>query len=435
MKPPIPSFTLKEPNSKTETLLNMKVYCKYKRITISTGQKVLPRLWDGKNGSLITDRKTIAKLVKEHPGISNRIKAVAQTINNYSTALNKAVTRLDLLGDEYDHIVLKNQILKELGKDTHSKKKITLNEFIETFIKEIEDGKRLTSKGKTFSNGTIKNYKGFQEQFKTYQKEQHQTVNFEDVTLEFRDRFVAFFIKKSYSPNTIWRHVKHLKSIMNTAFEEGLHSSMDFRKSKFMVPQVATSEIYLTEAELEKIYNLDLSDEPHYAIARDVFLVGCYTAQRYSDYSRISEEHIKTTPEGNKVISLTQVKTGTHVIVPIMPRLDSILRKYNYCLPKTHEQKVNLYIKKIVEKAEITSMEIDDVFTNGKRTTEIKPKHDLVKTHTARRSGATNMYLAGVPVIAIMKITGHKTEREFLKYIRITDQENADNLADHPYFK
>ena len=44
------------------------------------------------------------------------------------------------------------------------------------------------------------------------------------------------------------------------------------------------------------------------------------------------------------------------------------------------------------------------------------------------------MYLAKVPVISIMRITGHKTEREFLKYIRITNQENANNLAEHPYF-
>ena len=48
-----------------------------------------------------------------------------------------------------------------------------------------------------------------------------------------------------------------------------------------------------------------------------------------------------------------------------------------------------------------------------------------MKTHTARRSGATNMYLAGIPTIAIMKVTGHKTEREFMKYIKITEEQTA----------
>ncbi|MFQ8804876.1 MAG: hypothetical protein ACLR8Y_06890 [Alistipes indistinctus] len=58
----------------------------------------------------------------------------------------------------------------------------------------------------------------------------------------------------------------------------------------------------------------------------------------------------------------------------------------------------------------------------------------MVKTHTARRSGATNMYLAGIPTIAIMKITGHKTEKEFMKYIKITEEESAMELMNHPYF-
>ena len=54
-----------------------------------------------------------------------------------------------------------------------------------------------------------------------------------------------------------------------------------------------------------------------------------------------------------------------------------------------------------------------------------------MKTHTARRSGATNMYLAGIPTIAIMKITGH---REFMKYIKITEEQTALELMSHPYF-
>ena len=34
-----------------------------------------------------------------------------------------------------------------------------------------------------------------------------------------------------------------------------------------------------------------------------------------------------------------------------------------------------------------------------------------------------------------MKITGHKTEKSFLKYIKITQEENAQLLAGHAYFK
>jgi integrase len=215
---------------------------------------------------------------------------------------------------------------------------------------------------------------------------------------------------------------------MNASFEDDFHKNLDFQKRKFMPTQVATSEIYLSDNELDAISGLDLSDQPHLDLARDVFLVGCYTAQRYSDYSRISKEHIKTTPGGNKIISLIQMKGGTHVIIPLWPELDKILKKYDYTLPLTHEQKLNKYIKIVAEKAKITNMEADEIYTKGKMSHEMKAKCDLVKTHTARRSGATNLYLKGYDVISIMRVTGHKTEREFLKYIRISNVENADNL-------
>ena len=61
-------------------------------------------------------------------------------------------------------------------------------------------------------------------------------------------------------------------------------------------------------------------------------------------------------------------------------------------------------------------------------------KYQLIVTHTARRSGATNMYKGGVPSYELMKITGHKTEHNFLKYLRIDKKENAEILSKHPYF-
>ena len=58
-------------------------------------------------------------------------------------------------------------------------------------------------------------------------------------------------------------------------------------------------------------------------------------------------------------------------------------------------------------------------------------KADLVTTHTARRSFATNAYRdeENIPIIDIMMITGHKTEVEFLKYIVISPEEHAMRLA------
>lgn len=112
----------------------------------------------------------------------------------------------------------------------------------------------------------------------------------------------------------------------------------------------------------------------------------------------------------------------------------AILNKYENRLPKSYEQKVNKFIKEVTREAGITEKIEVSYVENGEKKMRLVNKCDLVKTHTARRSGATNMYLAGIPTIAIMKITGHKTEKEFMKYIKITEEQTAMELMSHPYF-
>ena len=91
-------------------------------------------------------------------------------------------------------------------------------------------------------------------------------------------------------------------------------------------------------------------------------------------------------------------------------------------------------IKKIGEKAGITELINVEHTKGGMRIKEDIPKNELIVTHTARRSGCTNMFLSGVPTISIMKISGHKTEREFLKYINVSKEGTALSLSEHPYF-
>jgi integrase len=222
---------------------------------------------------------------------------------------------------------------------------------------------------------------------------------------------------------------------MHRAKDEGLHSNSEIDRKKFKAINSEVQEIYLTEKDIEKLLNKDFSKNILYATIRDIFLVGYFTAQRFSDYSRISKDNIRTLDSGGKVIDLIQQKTGERVIIPIRPELDKILKNYNYTLPKSFEQKVNENIKKIAKEAKINETVIIEKTRGGLKVKTPKNKADLIKTHTARRSGATNMYLAGIPTIDIMKLTGHKTEKEFLKYIKVTKEQTADNLLKHPYFK
>ena len=82
-----------------------------------------------------------------------------------------------------------------------------------------------------------------------------------------------------------------------------------------------------------------------------------------------------------------------------------------------------------------TGQKIEIISTKGgERIREVFKKYELITVHTARRSFASNAYLLQVPTISIMKITGHRTEKSFLKYIKISQKDNANKLINHPFF-
>ena len=318
------------------------------------------------------------------------------------------------------------------GKRVRSRE--SLSDYIARYVREMESGERLNIHKLRYGLSTINKYKGFIIQFDEFCKAMHKRYDFGDIDLKFYDDFVAYFTAKDYSINTIGRHVKELKIIMRAAREEGLHDNGLIESRKFRVLTAEVENIYLTESEIRAIAEVDLKGDKQKSIARDIFLVGCYTAQRFSDYSTINEGNIRTLESGQRVIDLKQQKTGNKVVIPIRAELEAILDKYENRLPKAYEQKVNKYIKEIAREAGIVDMVEVSYVECGEKKSHLVEKCELVKTHTARRSGATNMYLAGIPTIAIMKITGHKTEKEFMKYIKITEEQTAIELMNHPYF-
>lgn len=166
-----------------------------------------------------------------------------------------------------------------------------------------------------------------------------------------------------------------------------------------------------------------------------MFLCGCYTAQRYSDYSRIKSEHIKKVSKNKYRLEMITKKTESLVKVPLKPIILEILAKYDNNLPKTYETKVNKYIKEICKKAEINQSVEISTFVNGKKLSEFKPKYELVKTHTARRTGATLMYLNGIQPVDLMKITTHTKIATLLKYIKVSKEETAERISDNPFFQ
>ena len=135
-------------------------------------------------------------------------------------------------------------------------------------------------------------------------------------------------------------------------------------------------------------------------------------------------------------LNVRQQKTGTKVAIPCNSALKAILEKYNYQVPHLADQVINRYIKEIALAAGLTELVEIETTKGGTPNKEKIEKYKLVHSHTARRTGATLMYLAGVDLYDIMKVTGHASPKMLKKYIKADTLEVVEKLTDkYEYFR
>ena len=115
--------------------------------------------------------------------------------------------------------------------------------------------------------------------------------------------------------------------------------------------------------------------------------------------------------------------------IPCSTELKAILEKYHYDVPHLPDQDINRYIKELGRLAGLTQeVEIEST-KGGTSKLERIPKCDLIHSHTARRTGATLMYLAGIDIYDIMKVTGHASPEILKKYIKADSLDVAEKLS------
>jgi integrase len=191
--------------------------------------------------------------------------------------------------------------------------------------------------------------------------------------------------------------------------------------SFFKVMDEEVDAVYLNWKELSAIYHLDLSEQPQLEKYRDLFVLGCLTGFRFSDYNDIKPEEVR-----DGMLYVTQTKTVSSVIVPLKKDARHILiEKYNMQMPQVSNVNFNDYIKEVAKLAGINEL-VKITHKKGNQVVEeIKPKYAWVTSHTCRRSFCTNEFLDGTPTNLIMAISGHKTEKAFRRYIKADQVQKA----------
>ena len=263
-----------------------------------------------------------------------------------------------------------------------------------------------------------------------------QGMGADGVTIEradkaFYDSFVRWMFANGYKQNTIATRVKCIKSVINSLPMAERVNCEFVEPKKCAAVMEDIDNCYLDENELQALADLDLSDNPHLDRVRDQFLLLAWTGCRYSDLGKLTRKYI-VNEDGDNCFKLEQQKTGAKVVIPILPPIVPILEKYDYQPPKPiSNQRFNDYIKEVARMAGLDeevavshTQQQKGEFVPGRVETR-RAKWQAVTAHSARRSFATNLYKRGFPTLAIMAITGHKTEKSFLTYIKVSEAENA----------
>ena len=430
-----PKFYLKNNNATKKTPINLGLKIHSTQFKYGIKKSIEPELWDKTTQRPTKDKRLFNEYKKHIPTLKEDLKDIENRIINIDRDTRFYLNLCEQENKVIDHTELR-KFLDSKYKTVITPKKSTgktINEYLEYFIDGIETGKILISSGKNFGqkyeSNTVVTWKEWQTQFNLFQ-DYYGKLKWDDIDMNVYDEILNFFYNKDYAKNTVGKIIKNFKAILRRAYRESHHSNNIAETKEFRVLTEEIDKVTLTFDELESLENSKVKDKT-LDLHRDIFLIGCYTALRISDIIRLKKTHIT---EDNNYIKIRMKKVTDNVTVPINTKLKVILKKYNYEIPSINIQDYGVNIKKLCKDAEIKDPIEIKSSKGGSISYFTKPKHDLITSHSARRTGATLMFLSKIPPLLIMKITGHKKEKTFMKYINVPQEQVAELLANSSFF-
>lgn len=295
--------------------------------------------------------------------------------------------------------------------NSNKKNGYLLNDVMTEFIeKQINLGRALnTIKDNRQSQNTINSFR--------------DNIELADCTFKLFDEFTDFLrFDKDFGVSNLNRKIRFLKTILKEAKRKYPNEVPDdFRDLEPLRETKAEKnkkegvyKVTFTNEELTAINNLNLKKDS-LINARKWLIIGVNTAVRGSDLLNLTLNEFDIE---NKLLKKQQQKTKSFAYIPILPPVQEILKDFPH---KISLQKFDKYLKEICELAEMTNLVISTKSvktTNGWRVKVVEDKkYTFCSSHMFRRSFITN-YFGKLPNQEIMKVSGHKSEREFLGYVQ-----------------
>ena len=397
---------------------------KYKK---AIGESVTVKQWNQHTKQVrITVQNTEAALINDR--IDKWRKAAERTVGYF--------TDNDLVpsNDEFFEHLRRERFGEQAGKNT------LVLDYFDTYMERYASIR---------SYNRMKQYRLTKSVLSRFSKETKTTIRFDTVDMAFYYKLLSWFNKKDYSVNYFGSTIAVLRAVLTDAMEiDRLHTNTVPFSKAFCAPSARVDSIYLNDEELLAIYRADINVEAVKDIceekrdtlvamrveamkrARDIFLVGAYTGLRHSDYSKLSTANIA---DGKFVIY--NEKTDIKTVIPIHWVLQEMMDNGFDFTERMPLQKLNKEIKYVAQLAGIDDEVTISSVKGGKRVQTTYKKYELVSSHTARRSFATNASNAGVPTRVIMKVMGYKRESTFFDYIKTSESENAELMQNTSFFQ
>lgn len=360
----------KKLNEEGKALLQIEAYLMGKKVYFSTHIYLTPEQWDNNK-----------RLIRRHPNaeaLNYKVREFIINLENKELAMWKEAIPITL---------------EALKDDSDNRPTLSFLNFI------IEDINTSRIKESTKLN-----------RMTTWQAlcRFRQHIEFEDVTPRFIYDFEHYLVQCGYQINTVAKHMKHLKSFVNSATDKGYLNSNEYAFRRYRIKMSIGKHSFLHPEELLILENLTFPDRYAYlSHTLDAFLFCCYTGLRYSDFTNLSEENIVMI-EGKPWIIFRTIKTDTEVKLPISLLFEGkawrMLKKHKGHLDKFFAFKPNYTANK-------------ELIRIGKLA-NIR-KH--ISFHTARHTNATLLIHNGVNITTVQKLLGHRNITTTQIYSEVMD--------------
>ena len=220
--------------------------------------------------------------------------------------------------------------------------------------------------------------------------------------------FEQFLKNKKLGTNTIAKHFRHIRTILNEAIRQGLITKELSPFTEYKIKTTESHHTYLLPEELEKLEHITLSRKRHALChSLDAFLFCCYTGLRYSDFIRMEQKNFIQSDNGLWMVFKSQ-KTGAVTQLPLSHLFQGkavrILCRYTDINDFFHI-KPNASVNK-------------DLIRIGKLAG--LAKH--FSFHTARHTNATLLLYIGVHLASVQKLLGHRNIKTTQVYGEVLPQ-------------